>query len=162
MKLGVVGSRLKSWKNPSGAKEFVFKKLDEIHAKTPITKVVSGGEVTGADRFGKEWALSRLGQSGYQEFKPDLKLAKNYGYDEFNRFSQSSRRAYGIAAYTRNKTIVDNSDKVIAFWDGKSRGTAHSIGYSIEKRIPGQIITQPGASSSLVRASLEKIKKGEW
>jgi len=162
MKIGVVGSRLKSWKNPSGAKEFVFKKLDEIHAKTPITKVVSGEERTGADRFGKEWALSRLGEKGYEPHPPDLKLAEKYGYDKFDRYSQKSRRAYGIAAYTRNKTIVDNSDKVIAFWDGKSRGTAHSIGYSIERRIPGQIITQPGASSSLVRASLEKIKKGEW
>jgi len=162
MKLGVVGSRLKSWKNPSGAKEFVFQKLDQIHAKTPITKVVSGGEVTGADRFGKEWALSRLGQSGYQEFKPDLELAAKYGYDKFNRYNPQSRKAYGVAAYTRNKTIVDNSDKVIAFWDGKSRGTAHSIKYSIEKKIPGQIIAQPGASSSLIKSSLEKIKKGEW
>ena len=162
MKIGVVGSRLKSWKNPSGAKEFVFKKLDEIHSKTPITKVVSGEEVTGADRFGKEWALSRLGKKGYEKHPPDLKLAEKYGYDKFDRYSQKSRRAYGIAAYTRNKTIVDNSDKVIAFWDGKSRGTAHSIGYSIERRIPGQIITQPGASSSLVKSSLEKIKKGEW
>ena len=162
MKLGVVGSRLKFWKNPSGAKEFVFKKLDTIHAKTPISKVVSGEEVTGADRFGKEWALSRLGTKGYEPHPPDLELAAKYGYDKFNRYSPQSRKAYGVAAYTRNKTIIDNSDKVVAFWDGKSRGTAHSIGYSIEKRIPGQIITQPGASSSLVRTSLEKIKKGEF
>ena len=162
MKLGVVGSRLKSWKNPSGAREFVFKKLDAIHAKTQISKVVSGEELTGADRFGKEWALSRLGESGYKPFPPDLNLAAKYGYDKFNRYSPQSRKAYGVAAYTRNKTIIDNSDKVVAFWDGKSRGTANSIQYSIQRGIPGQIIAQPGASSSLIKSSLEKIKKGEW
>ena len=162
MKLGVVGSRLKFWKNPSGAKEFVFKKLDTIHAKTPISKVVSGEEVTGADRFGKEWALSRLGTKGYEPHPPDLELAAKYGYDKFNRYSPQSRKAYGVAAYTRNKTIIDNSDKVVAFWDGKSRGTANSIQYARQRGIPGQIIAQPGASLSLIKSSLEKIKKGEW
>lgn len=31
------------------------------------------------------------------------------------------------AGFIRNKDIVANSDLVIAFWDGNSRGTQHSI-----------------------------------
>ncbi len=38
---------------------------------------------------------------------------------------------YGKAApIVRNKQIVDYADKVIAFWDGKSRGTLDVIKYS--------------------------------
>lgn len=36
--------------------------------------------------------------------------------------------AYGRrAGFVRNYTIVKSADRVIAFWDGKSKGTAHSI-----------------------------------
>jgi GH18 family chitinase len=31
------------------------------------------------------------------------------------------------AGYIRNKLIVDKCDMLIAFWDGNSRGTKHSI-----------------------------------
>ena len=35
---------------------------------------------------------------------------------------------YGKSAgYRRNQTIVHNADAVIAFWDGNSAGTAHTI-----------------------------------
>ncbi len=32
------------------------------------------------------------------------------------------------AGFARNQTIVDDCDEVLAWWDGKSRGTAHTIG----------------------------------
>lgn len=32
------------------------------------------------------------------------------------------------AGFVRNQTIVDNCDELHAWWDGKSRGTAHTIG----------------------------------
>lgn len=31
------------------------------------------------------------------------------------------------AGYIRNKDIVDHADIVVAFWDGKSKGTKHTI-----------------------------------
>ena len=35
---------------------------------------------------------------------------------------------YGKSAgYKRNHTIIENCDNVIAFWDGRSNGTYHSI-----------------------------------
>jgi len=38
---------------------------------------------------------------------------------------------YGkIAPLIRNKKIVDNSDIIIAFWDGVSRGTKFTIDYA--------------------------------
>ena len=41
---------------------------------------------------------------------------------------------YGRAApIIRNKTIVDHADKIIAFWDGKSKGILSVIKYA-EKR----------------------------
>jgi hypothetical protein len=44
---------------------------------------------------------------------------------------------YGKAAgMRRNHDIVRNADKVIAFWDGKSRGTRHSIGLALRANKP--------------------------
>ena len=38
---------------------------------------------------------------------------------------------YGRAApIVRNKTIVDYADKIVAFWDGKSKGTLSVIKYA--------------------------------
>lgn len=39
----------------------------------------------------------------------------------------SSRGQFAIRANARNQQIVDASDRLIAFWDGSSRGTADSI-----------------------------------
>lgn len=36
------------------------------------------------------------------------------------------------AGFIRNKLIVSFANKVVAFWDGKSRGTAHSIGLALQ------------------------------
>ena len=33
----------------------------------------------------------------------------------------------------RNRTIFDTADLVIAFWDGKSRGTASALNYARAK-----------------------------
>ena len=37
------------------------------------------------------------------------------------------------AGYIRNHDIIKNSDHVVAFWDGKSRGTLHSIELARDK-----------------------------
>lgn len=48
---------------------------------------------------------------------------------------------YGRAApIVRNKKIVDYSDKIIAFWDGKSRGTLSVIKYAERVGKPCEII----------------------
>jgi hypothetical protein len=59
------------------------------------------------------------------------KLSKQEGISE----------ATSIAGPIRNKLIVEVCDEVIAFWDGKSTGTKHSINYAKELGKPFQIIS---------------------
>lgn len=40
------------------------------------------------------------------------------------------------AGFLRNQLIIDEADKVIAFWDGKSKGTKNSIDLAVTKKIP--------------------------
>ncbi len=48
---------------------------------------------------------------------------------------------YGRAApIVRNQTIVDYADKVVAFWDGKSKGTLSVIKYAEKTGKPCEII----------------------
>ncbi len=48
---------------------------------------------------------------------------------------------YGRAApIVRNKAIVDYADKIVAFWDGRSKGTLSVIKYAEKVGKPCQII----------------------
>lgn len=68
--------------------------------------VITGG-ARGVDRWAKEWL-------------------DNNGID--NEVIPAEWERYGKrAGYIRNKEMVDKSDMVIAIWDGKSRGTKHTI-----------------------------------
>ena len=40
----------------------------------------------------------------------------------------------------RNKQIVNESDQIIAFWDGTSKGAQNIIGYAQRKGVPARII----------------------
>ena len=82
--------------------ELVKSELSKIH----ISKIVSGG-AKGADSLGIKYAKEF--NINYQEFLPN-----------WNKYGRS-------AGFRRNKTMIDNCDLVVAFWDGKSKGTKHSI-----------------------------------
>ncbi len=71
-----------------------------------ITEIVSGG-ARGVDTCARNYALSR--GIPLKEFLPD--------YESFGR----------SAPLRRNIEIIDYADIVLAFWDGKSRGTAFVI-----------------------------------
>lgn len=71
-----------------------------------ITEIVSGG-AKGVDTLAKEYAKKHKIQ--YKEFLP-----------EYNRYGR-------VAPLKRNDIIVDYSDTVFAFWDGKSKGTEYVI-----------------------------------
>lgn len=70
------------------------------------TEIVSGG-ARGVDTSAREYALSH--GIKLTEFMP-----------EYTRFGRS-------APLKRNITIIEYSDIVLAFWDGKSRGTKFVI-----------------------------------
>ena len=82
-------------------------------------EIVSGGAV-GVDRCAAEYAK----KNGIKliEFLPQYEL-------------------YGRSApIVRNKKIVDYSDKVVAFWNGKSKGTLSVIKYAQKTKKPCEII----------------------
>ena len=85
--------------------------LDEIHAAMPIKEVVSGG-AKGGDSLGEQWAYKN--NVPIKQFLPDWKL---YGKS---------------AGFRRNKEMLryiypKKNRLVVAFWDGESHGTAHTI-----------------------------------
>ena len=48
---------------------------------------------------------------------------------------------YGRAApIVRNKKIVDYADKIIAFWDGQSKGTCSVIEYARKAGKPCEVV----------------------
>ena len=67
------------------------------------------------------------------------KYAKENGISLTEFLPQYER--YGRAApIVRNKKIVAHSDKIIAFWDGKSKGTLSVIKYAQKTGKPCEII----------------------
>ena len=86
-----------------------YEQLRTVWDSEKPSKIVSGG-AKGADNLAAQYA--RENSIELQEFLPDYK-----------------RHGRG-APLVRNKLIVDASDMVIAFWDGKSRGTKYTMDYA--------------------------------
>lgn len=106
MRLAVVGSR--------GFEFYDILKvvIDELRTIYPITTIVSGG-AKGADYLAEIYAAEH-----------DLKL------DVYPADWSKGRGA----GYIRNVDIWNNSDLGVAFWDGKSKGTAHSFKISEKQK----------------------------
>lgn len=71
-------------------------------------------------------------------------LAKRYAFDhglEIVEYLPNWKKHGRRAGYVRNKLIVDHSDILIAFWDGESNGTQHSINLAKDKGIRTYVIT---------------------
>lgn len=86
-----------------------YEKLKSVLQRYEITEVISGGAV-GADALAKKYAQEF--NINLTEFIPDW---KTYG------------RGAGVI---RNKEIVMQADKVIAFWDGVSNGAKMTISFA--------------------------------
>lgn len=71
-----------------------------------VTEIISGG-AKGIDQCAREYAL-----------KNDIKLTEYY--PEYEKYARA-------APLKRNLLIVEHADIIIAFWDGKSRGTKYTI-----------------------------------
>lgn len=98
MRIAIVGSRK--------IKDFNLL-VDVVRdSKFIITEIVSGG-APGVDTLAYMYATAR-----------------DIPYTEFTaKWNQHGRGA----GFLRNKEIVDYADAVIAIWDGKSKGTLHTI-----------------------------------
>ena len=81
--------------------------------------IVSGG-AKGADTYAREFAI-----------KKGIRLIEHLpDYAKYGR----------AAPLVRNKLIIDDCDKVLAFWDGKSRGTKQTLDYAEKKGKPTKIV----------------------
>lgn len=113
MKIGIVGSR--NFKNESFVCNKVKKILLENRLITAEHELVSGG-AKGVDSWAENTAKNIRAKCTI--FKPD-----------WDRYGKK-------AGFLRNIDIVKNSDKIIAFWDGSSKGTKHSIDIAISMKKP--------------------------
>ena len=97
MKIAIVGSR-------------GYPRLNEVaeyvKALPPDAVIVSGG-ANGVDQMAELTAKDRG-------------LRTEIYYPDWKRHGKS-------AGFIRNEDIVKAADCVVAFWDGKSKGTAHSM-----------------------------------
>ena len=89
------------------------------HLKYIPDTIISGGAV-GADSFAREFALKN--NLKLIEFLPD--------YEKYGK----------KAPLVRNKLIVENCECVLAFWDGKSRGTKFTLDYAAKLGKPIKIV----------------------
>ena len=79
------------------------------HVPSNVDAIISGGAI-GVDALSEEYADKN-------------NIRKIIIKPDYNKYKKS-------APIIRNKKIVDLADLVIAFWDGKSRGTKFTVDYA--------------------------------
>ena len=84
-----------------------------------ITRIISGG-AKGADVMARRYAKEN--DITIREYIPNW---SQYGKN---------------AGYKRNVFIIDDAEQLLAFWDGSSKGTRHSIDLAYKRGIPVRII----------------------
>ena len=110
-KLAIVGSR-------SFTDQSLLDKMLRVHSDK-IEVVISGG-APGADTLAENWA-------------------KKYSIPVIVHPAEWDK--YGKrAGYLRNVKIIEDCDVCIAFWDGKSKGTWHSISLCDKLNKPCKVI----------------------
>ena len=122
MKVAIVGSR--RYENKKKIKDFVFKLKQQYGDETII---VSGGCKTGADKYGRKYALE-LGLQ-YEEYPPFHDVHNLYCTMPSSRYG----KPYSIKNFhARNKIIAGTSDFIVAFIsdDVQSDGTFSTLNYA--------------------------------
>lgn len=113
MRIAVVGSR--GWKNRSVIWLWLEKNI------SPGDVILSGG-AEGADSIAASWA--RLHGIALHEILPD--------YEHYSG---------KLAPLVRNAEIAANCDRLVAFWDGFSRGTMDAVRKAGRLGKPHEIVT---------------------
>ena len=95
----------------------LLRAIDAINWKP--TTVISG-TARGVDQMGERWATEQ--GLPIERFPAD--------WDTYGK----------SAGYRRNAEMAKNADALIAFWDGKSRGTMHMIDYAKEMGLKVRVV----------------------
>ncbi len=132
MKIAIVGSR--DFKD----KKFVFDKLNELfkgnYTHEKVNPIVISGGAKGVDTWAREWICNRTGRYSYLY------------YEEITPVNPGNKLDYLF----RNVEIITMADKIIAFWDGKSKGTKFVIDYAKARN----------KSIEIIKNEKEKEKRG--
>jgi len=126
MKIAIVGSR--EFKDENLV-DLIVENLCEKKGdmKCPLT-IISGGAKgvdTWAEKIADGWeglgVLKNIFKANWKDLSHPDAIIKNGKYGEYD----------AMAGFRRNQLIVDEADKVIAFWDGQSNGTKDTIDRAI-------------------------------
>jgi len=108
----------------AGGRDFndyeLLKKKCDYFLQNKEDIIIISGNARGADSLGEQYARER-----------NLKIDSHPA--DWDKFGKS-------AGYRRNKEMVDVADAAICFWDGKSKGTNHTINLCKEKNIPCKVV----------------------
>lgn len=105
MKLAIVGSR------DFNDFDLLEQKIKENYCLSEITEIISGG-ASGADTLA-------------EDFADKYKIKKTIFEAKWELYGKS-------AGMKRNILIIKNCTNVIAFWDGKSKGTENAINLALK------------------------------
>ena len=93
--------------------------LDKLFGDNQDITVISG-KALGADTLGEQYATS-----------------KGFKIDEY----PANWKKYGKrAGMVRNKQMADNANMLVAFWDGKSKGTSNMIKEARKKKLKVKVV----------------------
>lgn len=123
VKLAIIGTREF---NDYGIMKDILVSL--ITSNVNVIEIVSGG-ADGADKLAERFAKEK--DIPTKIFLPDW---NNINHPDAKVKTNSWGKKYDASAgFRRNKFIIENSDVVVAFWNGKSNGTKNSL--SIAKKL---------------------------
>ena len=123
MKILITGSR------NIKIKEYIYYILDK---ETNDGDYIIQGGAEGADQIALDWCNDNISKVSFNTIRPINNK--------------------GIYYLHRNAEMVGMCDRVIAFWDGKSRGTDFTIRYAKARNIPVIIYNPTTNDSGKVKA----------
>ena len=86
-----------------------------------------------------EWIVIHGGARGVDTIAGEVAAAQGFEVEiymaEWDKYGRS-------AGFRRNITMVDCADEVIAFWDGRSRGTKHAIDAARERGLSVRVFRE--------------------